>query len=270
MQRLTAQIVTEDPRLLDTTTPQEQPSAQPDRLRLTASLPIHEEGRNQAYLIQGVDGLGRFDMDTEFIYKMVEQRAITIDGDLTDWDEIPILYKDPVEGLPPPGPDWQIIKMTVDDSSLFIYFTSAYRFQYEPTGSYSRVLLFFDLDADPETGYRYEQAPFALDDPKRFIGREAIFNGASLYRQSKGSFNDGEVSRITIALDPSTATYAYELSIPLTVLRAIEEDLSAFRILFLSDGNSDLAPGNRHSILLSIPSSSASSQGTLNTEGGAL
>lgn len=267
MQRLTAQEVTRDQDPASAAEP--GAAVQPDRLQLTASLPTHEQGRDRVYLIQGVDGLGRFDMNTEYLYKIVEPRSITIDGDFADWDTVPTLYRDPIEGLPPPGPDWNIIKIAVDPTSLYIYFTSAYRFQYEPTGSYSRVLIFFDIDADPDTGYRYEQAPFAGDDPKRFIGSEAVLNGASVYRQSAGSFNDGEIARVSIAPTQTTVTHASELSIPLSALRSISPDLSAVRILFLSDGNNDLAPGNRHSILISLPPSSApAGQGTLNTEGG--
>jgi hypothetical protein len=222
--------------------------------KYSVNFPVSDPYKNQAYLIQALLPDGSKDGNREFVYKMGSVQEINLDGLFEDWKNIPLLYRDTVENLQGPGPDWKEIKAARDAKYLYFYFTAAYPFTFIPIETYSRVMILFDVDLDSNTGYQVIQSDFSVEDPKQLFGSEFLLTNDKLYKQENMVFNAGEIVDIQSGTNLSEKAWKYELGIPLSTFESEDNDLSNIRILFFSDGNMDYAPENRDSIILSLPS----------------
>src|SRR5262249_40272549 len=99
-----------------------------------------------------------------------------------------------------------------------------------PSSSYSRMLLFIDVDDNPSTGYSVGG----------YCGSELLVNGTGLYRQSAGTYNAGDLSPVAVA--PTTNVSELEMAIPLAQIKAIAPTASKLRIVLYNDDADDYAP----------------------------
>jgi hypothetical protein len=136
---------------------------------------------------------------------------------------------------------------------LYLLFSAARPFIFSPTDTYPRALIMFDIDCSPETGYLVELKDFSFTDPKRQFGSDLLISGQSMFRQEAGSFNAGSIGTVVIAPDSTLPSDSYELAVPLSILRRMDQSSITLRIVFFSDGNEDYAPQEQHSIVLAIP-----------------
>lgn len=111
---------------------------------------------------------------------------IVINGDFSDWADVPLLAIDPAEGG---GVDYASVKVANDDDYIYVYLslhTAA-----DPWTVTSKVGL--DGDGNHGTGF----AVFG-----GLIGSELMIEGATAYQQAGGGFNEGTLAAGTVSQSP--------------------------------------------------------------------
>lgn len=101
-------------------------------------------------------------------------KTITIDGDYSDWADVPVLDSD--GGDNSGGPDIGVTKIANDGAYLYIYNTF-------PNNIELSTHTAIDIDSNPATGFD----PFGLG----LIGTEAAWQNDFGYAQDAGVFNNG-------------------------------------------------------------------------------
>lgn len=232
----------------------QQNTAEGAARQYSVSVPLPEAEDNQVYLIRTLNQNGDLDDNREYVYRIGANTQITIDGNFTDWDAIPVLYQDTDEGSEAAAPNWDTMKIARDKSNLYFLISTYKPFILLPKETYSRFLLFIDLDNNNSTGYPLEQEQYHEDEPKRVFGSDLVMTGTTLYTQNREHFYDKELfSSVLVSPDPNQESLQYEFSIPLAVLKQRVKDLSNLRILFYSDEAADAAPEKQDSIIIMIP-----------------
>ena len=126
---------------------------------------------------------------------------ISIDGDFSDWTNVPTLYT----GVPGDGAPVGVrtIQMANDESNLYIRLT--YYTTVNPNAG--GVFLAFDTDNNPVTGY----SVYGLAS----VGSEAGWQNDTPFAQSNGVFNAGGITGGTALIAPyNVNTSAQEYAIP--------------------------------------------------------
>lgn len=101
-------------------------------------------------------------------------KSITIDGDFSDWDDVPVIDADPADNVG--SVDIGNIKVANDNDYLYIYYTS-----YDSLALSTFVSI--DTDSDTATGYDI----FGLG----LVGTEASWQNDFPFQQQAGVFNNG-------------------------------------------------------------------------------
>lgn len=190
-------------------------------------------GTRYWFCIRARDALGNEEKNRQVLSATpIGLTTITIDGDTSDWANVPRAHTDPADVATSAGPDWLEIRYANDRDKLYLRFTSEHAFNLDgtPSSNWSRTLIFFDCDNDSATGYA----------PTTTIGSELLYAGGSLYRQRAGIYNDGFLEVASTA--PTTQVTDCEIAIPLARIFAIAPDAERIRLLFLNDDAFDYAP----------------------------
>ncbi|MHC4953187.1 MAG: hypothetical protein ACYTGZ_04805 [Planctomycetota bacterium] len=162
--------------------------------------------------------------------RLISLVTITIDGDMTDWENVPIAHTDDADAADSAGPDWREIQIANDDTNLYIRFRSdnAFNLDGSPTYAFSRTLVFLDGDDNASTGYGFGS-----------VGSELLVAGDTLFAQDNGVFNDGFLD--TLSVSPTTDATDVEIAIPLSELPS---GASRLRLVFFNDDAGDSAPNS--------------------------
>ncbi len=142
-------------------------------------------------------------------------RGITIDGAFTDWDDIPVISTDPVDGT---TVDFANVRVANDENYLYVRFTlhnSA-----SPFSDFNSHL-FLDTDNNPATGLPVSGAG---------IGSEVMIETGSGYDQRGGGFNEGAVNGINWSISPAGPSTDFELRVS--------------RAAVFATGGASIFPGN--------------------------
>jgi hypothetical protein len=171
--------------------------------------------------------------------------AITIDGSFSDWSSVPVAHSDADDVADSAGPDWLDIKIAADATYLYLYFSTANTFNMDgsPTYGFSQVLIFIDCDANALTGYDAGGGSFC--------GSELLANGANLFKQATGVFNDGFISALDAA--PLTSISECEMRIPLSEIYTANPSATVITLTFLNDDVADYAPDFGSAIAVALP-----------------
>ncbi|NUN98228.1 MAG: hypothetical protein HUU16_18855 [Candidatus Omnitrophica bacterium] len=114
-------------------------------------------------------------------------RTILIDGDLSDWEDIPG-YSDPSEDITKPGTDILEFKIAHDETHLYYYSRHAGPIVSEDAGTGGQgryyYLLFIDLDNNPLTGFNP-----ATTDPECY---DPVSLGCDLEFEFERDWNDAQ------------------------------------------------------------------------------
>lgn len=122
-------------------------------------------------------------------------RNITIDGDFSDWANVPVAYHGPVDGNPMNFADVQFAN---DANYLYGHFTL-----HSAAAPFSdfNTHFFVDRDDNALTGYQPTGASF---------GSEMMIEGSTGYDQRNGGWNEGTVSGVNWMLAPSGSATEFE------------------------------------------------------------
>lgn len=125
-------------------------------------------------------------------------RVVTIDGGFSDWDGIPVLASDPVDGT---TVDFADVQVTNDSDYLYIRFTL-----HNAASPFSdfNTHLFLDADNNPSTGLSVAGAG---------IGSEMMIETGTAYDQRGGGFNEGSLDGVSWSISPAGPATAFELRI---------------------------------------------------------
>jgi hypothetical protein len=132
-------------------------------------------------------------------------RSITIDGDFSDWVEVPWSYHGTVDGNPLNFIDVQFAN---DSNYLYGHFTL-----YSAGAPFSdyNTHLFVDRDNNILTGFHPTGASF---------GSELMIEGATGYDQRTGGFNEGTISGANWLLSPTGTNTEFEFRLSLASVYA--------------------------------------------------
>jgi len=127
-------------------------------------------------------------------------RHITIDGDFSDWIDIPWTFHGTVDGNPL---NFINVQYANDTSYLYCHFTL-----HAPAAPFSdyNTHLFVDRDNNVLTGFHPTGSSF---------GSELMIEGATGYDQRNGGFNEGTVSGTDWLLAPSGSNTEFEFRLSL-------------------------------------------------------
>ena len=132
-------------------------------------------------------------------------RSITIDGDFSDWADVPWLFHGPVDSNLVNYADLQFAN---DDSYLYGHFTL--HAAAVPFSDYN-THLFVDRDNNALTGFRTTGSSF---------GSEMMIEQATGYDQRNGGWNEGTVSGTSWLIAPSGAGTEFEFRLSLASVYA--------------------------------------------------
>lgn len=185
-------------------------------------------GQQYHVLIRAEDSFGNAESNTT-VLNASTQADFAIDGDFGEWQNVAALHSDPADVEGSAGADFLAIKAMQEQYQLYLFFNSNTPFSLDgaPTFTYSRNLIFIDVDNDTSTGY-----PIAGS-----IGSDYVINGQHLYSQSATQFNTGFISTLNMALNADST--ALELQLPLGLISASNEPL---RMVLVNDEQGDYAP----------------------------
>lgn len=138
-------------------------------------------------------------------------KFITVDGNLSDWNNIPILIDDPVGDVPPNTPDVDWVKAA--NSKLKVFFAEKFASAF-PLNSYTYLLL--DTDENPKTGCQAYGIGFEYGIT---IGKNEHYIGDA--RDCSWS-NDFEGLKVKFSLDGKFL----EASVPITTLQTDSFDIT--------------------------------------------
>lgn len=206
-----------------------QPEGYPNQATVTGLT----TGTLYSFCIRASDEAGNEDVNqTVLTATPFVQTSITIDGAFDDWATVPVLHVDPADAPPSSGPDWRSIQIANDSTWLYLRFTSDDPFNLDgsPGSSYSRTLVFLDVDDDPVTGFAVSS----------LVGSELLIAGDSLYAQATGVFNGGLLTSLSVL--PTTNVTDWEMAVPLQALRDIAPNVSRLRLRMVNDDVDDQAP----------------------------
>jgi hypothetical protein len=157
-----------------------------------SAVPSHEDTNTVALSVAaGTNGAGG------------THRSITIDGDFSDWIEVPVTYHGATDANPVNFADVQFAN---DANYLYGHFTlhsAATPF------SNSNTHLFVDRDNNILTGFHPTGASF---------GSEMMIEGATGYDQRNGGFNEGTVSGANWLLSPGGTGTEFEFRLSLAAI----------------------------------------------------
>ncbi len=190
-------------------------------------------GQRYWFCIRARDSLGHEEKnETNIAATPIGLTTIVIDGAFGDWATIPVAHTDPYDVADSAGPDWGDVACANDLQNLFLRFKSENVFNLDgsPQFTFSRTLIFIDTDDDPSTGYAASAA----------VGSELLIAGDSLFRQKRGTFNDGLLQPLSV--NPKTGITECELAIPLQRILDAAPKASRIRLLFVNDQVNDYAP----------------------------
>ena len=185
-------------------------------------------GTRYYFCVRAIDSHGNEDTNENWVSAVpLGQVVIEIDGDMSDWDVVPVAHTDADDADDSSGPDWREIRIANDDEFLYIRYKSANPFNLDgsPGFGFSRTLVMIDTDSDPSTGYVFGS-----------LGSELLLAGPSLYAQSQGVFNDGFLESIDHSVE--TAVTDVELAIPMSRIGSADR----IRLTFFNDETFDAAP----------------------------
>ena len=157
-------------------------------------------------------------------------RSIHVDGDFSDWAEVPWAYHGPTDANPVNFADVQFAN---DADYLYGHFTL--HTAAAPFSDFN-THLFADRDDNPLTGFHPTGASF---------GSEMMIEGATGYDQRNGAFNEGTVSSVNWTLAPGGSHTEFEFRCSLSALYtggAPVFNQNHFRLL-LQDGRGDEVAG---------------------------
>ena len=173
---------------------------------------------------------------------------ISIDGDFSDWTNVPTLFTGPVGDGAPVGV--RTIQMANDGSNLYIRLT--YYTTVNPNSG--GVFLGFDTDNNPATGFDV----YGLGK----VGAEAGWQNDSPFAQSNGVFNAGVINNGAASIAPyNVPVSAQEYAIPRAATYAANGALvfagSSFNLLvYTTSGTADVS-GPVHYIFASATATAA-------------
>jgi len=195
------------------------------------------KGTNYYFLIRAFDTLGN--EDTNQVVKTAATSngptTITIDGDFSDWAQVPVFVADGADAPDSAGPDWLDIRVANDANKLYIRYSSdnAFNLDGSPKYGYSRSLILIDADDDPNTGW-----------VSGTIGSDILIAGDKIYRQKKNIWADSQLG--TINLSTKTSITEVELEMALSHIYGIRADAPRIRMRFINDDVNDIAPNVGH------------------------
>jgi len=190
------------------------------------------EGQTYYFVIRAQDAAGNVDQNQQVLSAMprttARQYALAIDGNFTDWDPVPLAYRDVLDAVGSDGPDWLDIKLANDNSSLFVLTTFA-----QASALNGRYNIFIDVDQDPDTGF----SSGSLSG----LGADYLIQGTSLYSMATGTaFSTSFVTSLSAGANP--AGDAVELSVGLSDL-GVTNTGQSIGFVFINDGSpEDFAP----------------------------
>jgi hypothetical protein len=153
-------------------------------------------------------------------------KAITVDGDFTDWAGVPIVITDDAADASPI--DVATVQIANDASNLYVRIN--YATPVNPNAGPS-IFLAFDTDSNPATGYDIRGAGI--------LGSEAGFQNDFPFDQRAG-FNSGTVSAGAGISPYNTLTSSQEYSIARNITYGADGTSvfgNSFRVLVYSDGS---------------------------------
>lgn len=128
-------------------------------------------------------------------------RAITIDGDISDWADVPVAITDP-SGDGGTGRDLRAIYLANNGTMLFIRFES-----YNSDAFDGNELIGIDGDNSAATGFNLFGGG---------IGSDTLLGGATAYGETTGNFNSGGATPSGVSFGPFTASTDIELAVDLS------------------------------------------------------
>jgi hypothetical protein len=199
------------------------------------------------FLIRARDSLGNEEKNevvlTESPLAALPQHEITIDGLTEDWDRVPVAHADPADATIAAGPDWREIRITNDETHLFIYVSLE-----TPSLLNSRFNIYIDTDQNPSTGY--------TSGSLSGLGADYLIQARTLYGLQTGSAF--QVTPIgAIATSDETGNRVIELAVPLAQLGVVNVG-QAVGLTFVNDASpGDFAPdlGTPLVVNLALPGS---------------
>lgn len=166
-------------------------------------------------------------------------QTIEIDEDFSDWDDIPTFYQDATGDNPGTSIDFKALKITNDDTYLYLYLEVGAEINLQQDNSIS---LLIDLDSNSETG-----------EPYLGIGYELIFNfgqrNGQYYNPNENSFNSYDIGLVAA---PTVTSTVFELKINRNAELEGDQLFSEQSFDFLirsASSNGDLLPDNGSSTL---------------------
>jgi hypothetical protein len=166
------------------------------------------------HLVVGDDNVGAGDVIGPMTYKLAAPagvfKAITIDGDMSDWDGVPVAATDDT-GDGGTGRDVTALYLANDLNNLYVRIHSANAIAYngnEFTG--------IDGDNSAATGFGLFGQSF---------GSDTLVAGASAYGETTGNFNSGAATPASLSYGPYTDTTDVEFAVSLD--STIPGDISA-------------------------------------------
>ena len=195
-------------------------------------------GYNYTFLVRAIDSVGNEDTNrvVRAVRTLSRDLEIEVDGKFSDWKSVATIHRDGKDSGNSAGPDWRSIRIVNDDTNLYIYFSAGKKFNVDgsPSYTFSRTLMFIDVDASPTTGWTYGT-----------VGSDLLVSGDKLFTQEAGTFNTGEVA--TLAYSPMESTKACEVAIPLAELDKVRGGAAyKVRLVFINDETWDVAPDTGH------------------------
>jgi PEP-CTERM motif len=126
-------------------------------------------------------------------------QSITIDGNLSDWSSVPLLYTDPQDS--PTSLDYGNIYMANDANYLYI------RFTVYGSGDPSSYLdnIFIDTDNNAATGFNVGGGGH--------VGSELLIQSGAGYQEKNGGFNEGAINGLDWLSAPAGTGSDFEMRI---------------------------------------------------------
>jgi hypothetical protein len=174
--------------------------------------------------------------------------AITIDGDFSDWTNVPVIATDPADNAG--SIDLRTLQVANDED--FVYFRYTLEESVNPQGG-AGIYLAIDEDNNVATGFD----PFSLG----VVGAEASWQNDFGFEQDTGNFNTGNgITNATYAAAPyNAATLSVEISVPRSAGHAVNGDPifpgdgQTIRVAFWTEEGADDIMGGAYTILVREP-----------------
>lgn len=174
--------------------------------------------------------------------------AITIDGDFSDWTNVPVIATDPLDNVL--SIDFRTLQVANDEN--YMYFRYTLEEAINPQGG-AGVFLAIDEDNNTATGFD----PFSLG----YVGSEASWQNDFGFEQAAGNFNTGNgLTNATYAAAPYNAdTVSVEISIPRSAGHAVggqpvfPGDGQTIRVALWTEEGADDILGGAYTLLVREP-----------------